>query len=213
MQRYFYSVAFYFFTLSFSISHAFAQTDERIALGDLALGKSQSQANRCQECHGSDGLSDSETIPHHAGQYALYLAKQLLDFQSGARKHEVMTVMAEDLLPDEIANIGSYFASQKTMQGEGGSQRSVGRDLFLNGDANRQIPACLSCHGENGKGRIADNIVYPVIGGQRKIYLRTQLINWKLGERKNSPAGVMNTIAAALSDDEIEALANYLSTL
>ena len=213
MGRYFYNLTFYFVTLSFSISHAFAQTDERIAQGDLVLGKSESQANRCQECHGVNGMSIGEKIPHHAGQYALYLTKQLLDFQSGARKHEVMTVMAEDLLPVEIANIGSYFASQKTMQGEGESKRSIGHDLFLNGDANRKIPACVSCHGENGKGRIADNIVYPVIGGQRKIYLRTQLINWKLGERKNSPAGVMNTIAAALSDDEIEALANYLSTL
>jgi cytochrome c553 len=213
MGRYFYNLTFYFVTLSFSISHAFAQTDERIAQGDLVLGKSESQANRCQECHGVNGMSIGEKIPHHAGQYALYLTKQLLDFQSGARKHEVMTVMAEDLLPVEIANIGSYFASQKTMQGEGESKRSIGHDLFLNGDANRKIPACVSCHGKNGKGRMADNIVYPVIGGQRKIYLRTQLINWKLGERKNSPAGVMNTIAAALSDDEIEALANYLSTL
>jgi cytochrome c553 len=56
-------------------------------------------------------------------------------------------------------------------------------------------------------------VVYPVLAGQRKIYLRTQLVNWKLAERTNSPDGVMNKIAQQLSDDEIEALSSYLAGL
>lgn len=56
-------------------------------------------------------------------------------------------------------------------------------------------------------------LVYPVLAGQRKIYLRTQLVNWKLAERTNSPDGVMNKIAQQLSDDEIEALSSYLAGL
>ena len=83
----------------------------------------------------------------------------------------------------------------------------------MNGDPARDIPACSSCHGDNGTGRVADNVFYPVIGGQRRVYLRSQLVNWKLSERNNSPDGIMNKIAKLLSDDEINALADYISEL
>jgi cytochrome c553 len=43
--------------------------------------------------------------------------------------------------------------------------------------------------------------------------LREQLRNWRSGERSNSPNGVMNIIAKFLSDEEIEALALYISGL
>ncbi|WP_256361272.1 c-type cytochrome [Methylomonas koyamae] len=56
-------------------------------------------------------------------------------------------------------------------------------------------------------------MIYPVIGGQNRLYLRRQLLNWKLGERKNSTEAVMNKVAKALADDEIEALVDYVSGL
>lgn len=186
---------------------------QRVGNGNPGIGKQQADAGRCLECHGADGNSIDAKTPNHAGQYAAYLAKQLSDFQSGARKHEIMTIMAEDLSAADKADIGAYFASRKIMQGEGGDVNQSGRNLFANGDRSRDIPACSGCHGENGKGGIAGDVVYPVIGGQRKVYLRSQLVSWKLGERKNSPGGVMNTIAKSLSDEEIEALADYVSGL
>jgi cytochrome c553 len=185
---------------------------QRIGSGNPIVGKEKSGEGRCQECHGGDGNSIDAKIPNHAGQYAAYLAKQLSDFQSGARKHEIMTIMAEDLSAADMADIGAYYANQKIMQSDGGNNQS-GRNLFVNGDQARGITACAGCHGENGKGRIAGNVIYPVIGGQRKVYLRSQLVNWKLGERKNSPDSVMNKVAQLLSDDEIEALADYISGL
>lgn len=185
---------------------------QRIGSGNPIVGKEKSGEGRCQECHGADGNSIDAKIPNHAGQHAAYLVKQLSDFQSGARKHEIMTIMAEDLNAADMADIGAYFAGQKIMQGDGNANQT-GRNLFVNGDQARGIPSCISCHGESGKGRIAGNVVYPVIGGQRKVYLRSQLVSWKLGERKNSPDGVMNKVAQLLSDDEIEALADYISGL
>ena len=186
---------------------------QRIGTGNPIIGKQKSDSGRCQECHGVDGISSDPKIPDHAGQYAGYLIKQLNNFQLGERKHEVMTIMAEDLTASDITDIAAYFASQKVMQGDGDGDNSVGNNLFVNGDKARDIPACASCHGDKGKGRVADNVTYPVIGGQRRIYLRTQLVNWKLGERTNSPNGVMNKIAKQLSDDEIDALVNYISGL
>ena len=185
----------------------------RIGSGNPSIGKEKSDAGRCQECHGADGNSSDAKIPHHAGQYAGYLIKQLGDFQSGARKHEIMSIMAEDLNAADKADIAAYFAGQKPMQGDGVVVNLPASNLFVNGDPARDIPACSSCHGDNGKGRVADNVFYPVIGGQRRVYLRSQLVSWKLGERSNSPGGIMNKIAKALSDDEIDALADYISGL
>ncbi len=186
---------------------------QRIGSGNSSIGKEKSDAGRCQECHGANGNSTDAKIPNHAGQYAAYLIKQLSDFQSGARRHEIMTIMAEDLSTADMADIGAYFSSRQIMQGEGGDVNQLGRNLFVNGDQSRDIPACAGCHGESGKGGIAGNVVYPVIGGQRKVYLRSQLTGWKLGERNNSPGGVMNKVTKLLSDDEIEALADYISGL
>lgn len=186
---------------------------QRIGIGNPVFGKEKSRDGRCQECHGADGISSDVKIPNHAGQYAGYLVKQLSDFQSGKRHHAIMNIMAEDLSANDKEDIGAYFASQKIMQGEAGSDNPQVKNLFINGDPARNIPSCVSCHGENGKGRVAENVFYPVIGGQRAIYLRIQLIGWKLGDRINSPGGVMNKVAKALSEDEINALADYISGL
>jgi cytochrome c553 len=186
---------------------------QRIGTGNPSIGKIKSVDGRCLECHGEEGISNDVKIPNHAGQYAGYLIKQLSNFQTGERRHPIMNVMAEDLSANDKADISAYFASQKIMQGEAGNGNPQARNLFINGNPDRDIPACVSCHGESGKGRVADNVFYPVIGGQRAIYLRIQLINWKLEDRSNSPGGVMNKIAKALSEDEINALADYISGL
>lgn len=207
-------LAFSAFALIASTSEARAEmVTQQIGTGNPTAGKEKSDSMRCQECHGADGNSSDERIPNHAGQYAGYLIKQLHDFQSGERKHETMAIMAEDLNEADISDIAAYFASQEVMHGEGRNDNPVAKKLFINGDKSRGIPACISCHAENGKGKYADNIVYPVIGGQRRVYLRSQLVNWQLGERTNSPDGVMNKIGKLLSDDEIDALANYISDL
>jgi len=192
-----------------------AITAQQIGSGNPVIGKEKSDSGRCQECHGVDGNSNDERIPNHAGQHEGYLIKQLSNFQSGERYHAVMTIMAEDLSATDKADIAAYFASQKIMHGEGGGDNSPAKNLFVNGDQARDISACVSCHGDNGKGKgkVTDKVTYPVIGGQRRVYLRSQLINWKLGDRKNSPGGVMNKIAKSLTDDEIDVLANYISGL
>jgi cytochrome c553 len=154
-----------------------------------------------------------EMAPNLAGQYAYYINKELLEFQSGARTHQIMSDLAKTINEAEISDISEYFASQKMMQGNGSGDNPVGKKLFLKGDPSRGIPACESCHGVNGKGMAPNIPTYPVIGGQHKGYLRAQLVNWRSDQRHNSPGGIMNMFAKPLTDAEIEALADYLSGL
>jgi cytochrome c553 len=49
--------------------------------------------------------------PNLAGQPVIYLAAQLRAYRSGARKHEVMAVMAKPLSDDDIQNLAAWFAS------------------------------------------------------------------------------------------------------
>lgn len=184
---------------------------QRIGTGNPVKGKTRSEL--CQGCHGEVGLSLEDLIPNLAGQYAPYIAKQLRNFQSGARTHQIMSAMATTIDDAELVDIAAYFSSQKKMQGNGKGDNPIARNLFLKGDASRNIPACTSCHGVNGKGQAPNVATYPVIGGQHKGYLRAQLTHWRSGERSNSPDGVMNKVAKSLTDAEIEALTDYLSGL
>ena len=79
------------------------------AAADAAAGKAKAQA--CTVCHGAIGLSSTPDVPNLAGQPELYLAEQLRAYQSGARKHEVMTLMAKTLNDTDVANVAAWFAS------------------------------------------------------------------------------------------------------
>ena len=177
--------------------------------GDPVAGQTESVL--CQGCHGAEGISFVDLIPDLAGQQAPYIAKQLRDFQSGARTHQVMSPISKTISDSDLADIASYFASLKKMQGDGSGANPVAAKLFLKGDAARGIPACASCHGANGKAPVI--ATYPVIGGQHQAYLRIQLLHWRSGDRSNSPDGAMNKAAINLSDGEVDALADYLSGL
>ena len=48
-----------------------------------------------------------------AGNNAVYLARQLNAFKSGARKHEQMSIIAESLSDADIANLAAWFAAMK----------------------------------------------------------------------------------------------------
>jgi cytochrome c553 len=182
----------------------------RSGTGDPVAGKGKSEL--CQGCHGEQGISLEGLAPKLAGQYGKYIAKQLRNFQSGTRTHQIMSAIAATVSDDDLADIAAYFASREKMKGSG-SDNKLGKDLFLHGDMSRMMVACVNCHGVNGKGKSPGNPVFPVIGGQHKDYLHGQLVNFRAGDRSNSPGGVMNIITQKLTDDELNALADYVSGL
>ena len=181
----------------------------RSGSGDPIAGKEKSQL--CQGCHGEDGISVEPLIPKLAGQYAKYISKQLRNYQAGTRTHQIMSAMAATINDDDLADIAAYFASLPKMKGNGATSNPIGKNIFLNGDISRMMVACINCHGVNGKGISPNTPMFPVIGGQQKAYIRGQLINFRAGDRSNSPNGIMNRITKTLSDAEIDSLAEYVS--
>jgi cytochrome c553 len=171
--------------------------------GDVAAGRIKSESERCQECHGADGNGNGEDrkFARLAGQYPAYIVKELQDFRSGARKHDVMMIMARSLEEADLADIAAYYGGLPAMRGE-----ATRADTEA---AQRLFAACTACHGAQGKGN--GNAAFPVIGGQDATYLRNQLLAWRSGERRDSPGGAMNDAAKRLTDAEIDLLAHYLS--
>lgn len=186
-----------------------------LAVADATAGRLKSESERCQECHGADGQGRGQDgkFARLAGQYPAYIVKQLQDFRSGARKHDLMGIMARSLDEPDLADIAAYYAALAPMAGSEAVPASAPElmRLYAQGDAARGIAACAACHGAQGKGM--DQAGVPVIGGQEAKYLQNQLRAWRNGERSNSAGGVMNAAAKALTDAEIEALSDYVSAM
>jgi cytochrome c553 len=184
--------------------------------GDPKAGADKSAV--CQSCHGGTGNSEDATFPRLAGQYASYIAKQVSDFQKGLRtNNETMAGMAATVASHQDAlDIGAYFSSQKMvpkpLADVDNKLASRGEKIFLEGLPEKNVYGCVNCHGERGKGKAPNIAQFPVIGGQHRDYIIKELTDFRAGNRSNDPAGMMGNIAKGLSDDEIKALANYLSS-
>lgn len=79
---------------------------------DSAAGKKVVQGT-CAVCHGVDGIAKNPDAPHLAGETAAYLVKQLKAFKSGERKHEQMSIIAQGLSDDDMANAAAWYSSIK----------------------------------------------------------------------------------------------------
>ena len=65
----------------------------------------------CAVCHGADGLAKIPEAPNLAGQTENYLIEQINAFKSGDRKNEMMSVVVQDLSPDDIENLAAYYSA------------------------------------------------------------------------------------------------------
>ncbi|MEQ3442574.1 c-type cytochrome [Pseudoalteromonas sp. BZP1] len=68
---------------------------------------------------------------------------------------------------------------------------------------------CQTCHGAEGKAPIMPQ--YPKLNGQNKEYLLAQMKDIKSGARSNGMAAAMKAMVANVSEEEMAAIADYLS--
>jgi cytochrome c553 len=177
--------------------------------GDAAAGKAKSAA--CAACHGPDGNSLNPEWPKLAGQHPAYLVAKLRAFKAGRRQSAMMSPMAKNLSEQDMQDLAAYFASQ-TLKLTGATDAELaeqGQRLYRGGIAKRQVAACMGCHGPSGQG-IPPR--FPRLSGQHAVYTEQQLLAFKAGSRP-SDANIMTGIAFLLSEQEIKALAEYVSGL
>ncbi|WP_082897269.1 c-type cytochrome [Thalassotalea crassostreae] len=179
-------------------------------VGDVEAGKAKAAV--CAACHGADGNAMVPVYPKLAGQHEQYLAKQLADFKAGpdGRNDPVMAGQVAMLSEDDMQNLAAYFASQKATPSAVESN-VVGEKLYQGGDATRGITACIACHGSTGKGSALAG--FPTIATQNVDYLKSQLAKFRDGSRNNDMNSMMTGIAAKLTDEDIQVLSEYMSSL
>ena len=128
------------------------------------------------------------------------------------RKRPPWSPWSRTLSDQDLEDIAAYFATQaSTVEAADPDIAEAGRRLYQAGDAARNIPSCMSCHGPGGRGnRLA---AFPQLGGQFAEYSAKQLRAYRDGTRTTDPAGMMRDIASRLTDADIDAVSEYLSGL
>jgi len=178
--------------------------------GDAALGAQKAAV--CGACHGMTGSSVNPEWPSLAGQPAPYIVSQLTQFRDGTRVNPLMTPMAAPLTDADMADLAAHFAQQTPAGLEADpSNWKAGERLFRGGDAARGIPACIACHGPQGRGNAP--AAYPALRAQHAVYTYNQLRAFASGGRKSAGNEIMQAIASRLTEDEMRALASYTQGL
>ncbi len=187
-----------------------------VLVGDPEAGKQK--AMTCSACHGADGNSMIPSFPKLAGLGEKYLLTQMQHIREGVRPVAQMAGQVDNLSDQDLADIAAYYTSfPRSVEKANPELVELGEKVYRAGIADRNVAACVACHGPRGAGNGPAG--FPAIGGQHADYIAAQLKAYRLGYE--SPEGrvtggetmIMRSNAFGLSDLEIEALASYISGL
>lgn len=179
------------------------------------ITQGEGAAIACASCHGVEGAGNAQAgFPVLAQLPPAHFTKQIADFKAGTRANPIMTPIAMAMSAGNIDASARHYASQArpktvvTAADPGVIAR--GRNLAINGAWDRDVPPCFKCHAVDGLGI---EPAFPPIAGQHAAYTLSQLQAWKSGARSNDPQGLMTTVAEKLTDQEMQAVAEYLATI
>ena len=162
------------------------------------------QAEICDACHGPNGNAVNPDNPSLAGQNWRYIYTQLKDFSEGRRTDPVMTPISKVLPREEMIALGNWYAAQKPAV----NQFKADSAKVAAGKKVTDAVLCVMCHGNGFSGQ---NEI-PRVAGQNYGYVVKQLTDFK-HKRRTNDAGNMTSVAHTLSDEDIESIANYITTL
>ena len=156
----------------------------------------------CGACHGANGNSSLKNIPSLAGQPEIFLTTQLIYFREDLRQSEQMTPQADGLSDADIEAIAAHYSKLPPVT----INRPVIRDLYDKGRALARSMRCGTCHLPDYSGRAQ----MPRLVGQREDYL-VMAMRAYLDETRGGPDTTMIEILYGLSDQDIRALAHFIS--
>ena len=166
-----------------------------------AIEAGQKAAFFCVNCHGDSGISKIPEVPNLAGQNPAYLLEQIRKFGSGERKDQFMQGLIKVLKDEERVQIALYFGSQAVLPGKADpAQAARGKEQFTK--------LCVRCHGDAARG----DTTIPRLAGQQIPYLVTSITRYRdnTGVRNNQ---LMSIATSSLKNEDIKAIANYLTQL
>lgn len=173
-------------------------------------GDAARNVTACVACHGAAGNATISQYPKLAAQHGAYVFKQLMDFRSPERPNPIMSPIAKAMSEEDMRNVAAYLEAQALKAGAAKNKDTVefGKSIYRGGIADKKVPACAACHGPSGSGIPAQ---FARLGGQHQEYTAQQLTLFRSGARKNSEQ--MVTIAKRMTDDEIQAVSDYIAGL
>ena len=183
--------------------------------GDAKAGESKNAM--CIGCHGIKGYQASfpevYKVPMISGQSAGYISAALIAYKKGERKHPSMRGIAYSLSDQDIANIAAYYSAHGVVAGAPALPEQPGKTPSAEVAALLTKGACVSCHGSNFAKPIA--AAYPKIAGQHADYLFVALKAYKTENNTIVGRGnaIMSGVAKQFSNNEMRALAGYVSSL
>jgi len=181
-----------------------------ILLGTVAsAGTLASQ--KCESCHGKNGISTKPEVPTIAGLSSAYLKDAMKDFRSGKRHGDKfrlngrvtdMNAIARNLSRKEISILSRYYASKTFVP----HKQNINYSLITKGKKIYRRN-CMRCHSDNGRDPDDDA---GILGGQSKTYLISQIAKFKNGKRKG-PRKMMRKLKK-LKANEITAVINFFAS-
>jgi cytochrome c553 len=184
------------------------------ALTNLPVSGSQppppAVRNVCWRCHGLDGTGRGPgAFPSLAGQRAEYLYASLRAFADRDRFSGIMSGIAANLDDDIMRAAAVYYAGLSPRAAGPSDEPSVARGATIasSGIPERDIPACVECHGPTERPK---NATYPRLAGQHAEYLAQQL-HLLQQRRRGGSANVtlMHVFVDRLRPDEIRDVTRY----
>ena len=152
-------------------------------------------------------------VPRIAGQSAEYLKKQLDDYADGSRDNPIMANFAKALSEQQRIKYAAKYASLTAPPNEqpktlNAIQLARGHQLAFQGDEQRRVQACNSCHGPDGIGVLH---AAPYLAGQSADSMASALKSFQQGTRKNDAGELMRSVAKQLSDADVIAISGYFA--
>jgi sulfide dehydrogenase cytochrome subunit len=189
---------------SFAISGAAAAADAKLL-------------ESCTDCHGNNGLSQSQEVPSIAGISSATLEKALAGFKAKRlpcpktsyhqgdtkRPQTDMCAVVAPLSDAQIKDLAAHFSKlpfKPLQQPFDATKAAAGKKLHARD--------CEACHSNSGRDPADDS---SLLGGQPLGYLKAALGDFKAGKRQSEKK--MNDKVGKLSNEDLESLASYYASL
>lgn len=92
-----------------------------------------------------------------------------------------------------------------------GGMLAAGGALAADGATLYKTKTCIACHGANASAPVLPS--YPKLAGQNAAYALQQMKDIKSGARNNGQTAAMKPVMHLVSDEEMQAIADWLATL